>query len=304
LLLALGEQTLGPDTCEVIVSIDGSTDGTREMVERLSVPYPVKVRWQPHRGRAAACNTGIRLATGDLVVLFDDDVIPVPTCLAAHVRAHERRLRQAVSGAVPIPLTPDSPPVVAYVGRKFNRHLERICQPGYEVRPRDFPTANFSICRSVLLEVGAFDESFQAYGNEDVDLSVRLLRAGISLVYEPAALAYQHYDKDFGTLARDSIAKGRTSVTLARKHPEIVNELRLSEYRAAPWRWRIPRAILLTLSTPRLQMSDRLVGFLTWLGTYPVAGMHLYYDLALDYFYWLGVVSALEECRMRGQSAR
>lgn len=56
---------------EVILVVDGSTDGTGEAVKR---DFPeVQVVTQPNRGRSIARNTGVALATGDWVAFLDDD---------------------------------------------------------------------------------------------------------------------------------------------------------------------------------------------------------------------------------------
>ena len=75
-LRALARQTLPVDEYEVILSIDGSDDGTREMATQLAAPYRLHVLWQPNRGRSAACNAGIGAASGWLLVLIDDDMEP------------------------------------------------------------------------------------------------------------------------------------------------------------------------------------------------------------------------------------
>src|SRR5580765_7673564 len=88
-LLALARQTVPAWQYEVIVSIDGSQDGTREMVAQISVPYRLRAIYRyPNRGRAAACNAGIREATGEILVLLDDDMEPAPAFLAGHGAAH------------------------------------------------------------------------------------------------------------------------------------------------------------------------------------------------------------------------
>jgi GT2 family glycosyltransferase len=300
-LQALFGQTLSPDQYEVVVSIDGSQDGTREMVSQFSAPYTLRSTWQPNRGRAAACNAGIRMARGQLLVLLDDDMEPVPGFLAAHLHAHPENSRLGVVGAAPVPFTRSSTPVVQYIGTKFNCHLENLAQPRYQFKLRDFYSGNFSIRREILLEVGAFDESFRIYGNEDLELSVRLSKAGVQLVFSPEALAEQHYTKDFTALAQDNIAKGRTAVLLASKYPETYYDLKLSMYAQESRKWRIVRAGLLQLSRVWAWIPELVILFMTRLERLRPARFNYCCFLALDYFYWLGARSALRGNSEAGQ---
>jgi len=96
-LEALTAQTMRPTDFEVVVSVDGSTDGTRDMLAEFEAPYRVVTHWQPNRGRAAACNAGIHQARGALIVLLDDDMQPAPEFLQAHASAHNDGRRRAVS---------------------------------------------------------------------------------------------------------------------------------------------------------------------------------------------------------------
>jgi len=295
LLLALARQTLPSDTYEVIVSIDGSEDGTRELVETFPAPYLLHALWQPNRGRAAACNTGVRAARGEVVVLLDDDMEPTPEFLAAHWRAHAGDARQGVIGAVPVALDRSVPPVVEYIGGKFNQHLQQLAQPGHQFKLRDFYSGNFSIRRDILLDAGLFDEAFKLYGNEDLELSLRLTKAGVRLVYSAEALAHQHYTKDFPALARDNLAKGQTAVLLAHKHPGMMDGLKLSTYRQGSRKWRALRAGLLALSDVWARMPEYVIQLMTRLEKRRPRRLNLYYTLALDYFYWLGARVALRE---------
>ncbi len=300
-LEALARQTLAPDRYEVIVSIDGSVDGTREMVAHFPAPYTLRAIWQPNRGRAAACNAGIRLATGEVLVILDDDMTPRPGLLVAHQQAHAGGSRRGVVGAVPIPIDPSSPPAAQYYGQKFNCHLEKLAQPGYHMGVKDFVSNNFSIRRDLLLEVGLFDEDFKIYGHEDSELALRLLRAGVQLVYSPEAVAEQAYTKDVAALARDHIAKGRTAVLFAIKHPSVIPDLRLGQYRLDSWKRRCLRIALLGLSRLWARMPEHVILVMMWVGRRRPARLPLYYALALDYFYWLGVQAALRENRAAGR---
>jgi GT2 family glycosyltransferase len=304
-LSALAQQSVSSADFDVVVSIDGSDDGTRELLEGYQAPYALRSVWRPNRGRAAALNAGIGQAAGDVLVLLDDDMEPAPEFLAGHCRAHGVDSRRGVMGAAPIPLDAGSPPLVAaYIGPKFNEHLVKLAEPGHRNTLRDFYSGNFSIRREVLLEVGLFDEAFKIYGNEDLELAYRLRQAGVTLAYAAEALAYQHYTKDFAALARDTISKGQTAVLLASKHPETIAELQLSAYANGSRRWRWLRASLLGLSRQWVAVPEGVAAGIGWLERRRVKGLQLYYRLALDYFYWVGAEAALRENKRFGRGLR
>jgi glycosyltransferase involved in cell wall biosynthesis len=290
LLAGLDEQAMSSDSFEVIVIGDGSTDGTDELVSNRKSAYRLRYLGQPRRGRASACNAGIRASSGELVILLDDDMQPTSGFVHAHVSAHPRGSRRCVVGAAPI--VDPANPTAEYVAQKFNTHLQRLAQPGHRFGLRDFYSGNASIPVALLDEVGLFDEGFTEYGNEDLELSLRLRAAGIELVFDPDAVAFQRWEKDFPQLARETAQKGSTAVMLARKHPEAEPELQLSQYGASSWAWRALRSLLLHAtarwpSVPVLVVRATRIG--ERLGLTRIPG---YYRVALDYFYWVGAFAA------------
>ena len=297
LLASLSDQTLPASAYEVITVVDGSTDGTAEAARGLAVPYALSVLEGANRGRARACNAGVRAGTGDVVVLLDDDMETTPEFLAAHAHAHASAGRRAVVGAAPIVVSSSSPPFVRYMADGFRKRLARLGQPGYRVSFRDTYTGNFSAPREALLAIGGFDEAFRVYGHEDYELALRLQGAGVELTYSAEALAHQHYEKTFAAFARDGIARGRTAVLFAAKHPEIVDRIKLSEYRQWPWRWRALRALLLRLS----RVTDRVPGWVVAavgrLERWNPPRLDKYYTMAIDYLYWYGALAAMREQR-------
>jgi GT2 family glycosyltransferase len=300
-LHALTLQTQSMETFEVIVSIDGSLDGTREMVASFIAPYRLDYIWQPNQGRAAACNAGIRMAQGDLLVILDDDMEPAPDCLERHSQAHPINSRFGVMGAVPMYCNNTEAPIAAYIAWKFNRHLENLSRSEHQLVLRDFYSGHFSIRRAVLTEVGLFDEAFRIYGNEDLELSLRLKESGVKLKYAPEIVAHQYYSKDFAELAHDTIAKGQTAVLLASKHPEALPDLQLSAYQDNSWRWRLARTSLLTLSRLARSTPERIIALIQLLERHQVRQLPLFYRFVLDYLYWLGAQQALQENRQLGQ---
>jgi GT2 family glycosyltransferase len=290
---ALDRQTFPASDFELAVTVDGSTDGTGDALAALSPRHALHVSSQPQRGRAAALNAAISRARGTLLILLDDDMEPAPGFLAAHWRAHEGRARHGVMGAVPVPTPPGMRPATRYVADKFNGHLARLAQPGAVLRLTDFYSGNFSIHRSVLDEVGGFDEDFRAYGNEDLEFSFRLRQAGVSLVYDPDALAVQHNDKDFPALARDAAAEGRTAVLFALKHPAAFADLKLASYSQGPVALRMVRNLLLAVNRWWPGFPDWLLRGETHLARLVPNGLSTFYRLALGYMFWTGVRAAL-----------
>jgi GT2 family glycosyltransferase len=303
LLASLRGQTLPADAFEVIAAVDGSTDGTAEAVRGFAAPYTLTALEGPNRGRARACNAGIRAAVGAVVVLLDDDMEASTGFLAAHARAHEGPGERAVVGAAPIVVSPESPPFVRYMANGFRSRLERLAQAGYKVRFRDAYTGNFSARREVLLKVGGFDESFRVYGHEDYELALRLQAAGVELTYSADALAHQHYEKTFAAFAPDGIARGRTAVLFAGKHPEIVDRIKLSEFHSGPWRWRALRGLLLRASRVTPRVPAWVVAAVGRLERHEPARLDKYYTMAIDYLYWYGALGAMRETPSDGPAA-
>lgn len=295
LLKCLSTQSFPSRDFEVIVSIDGSTDTTQEIVDSFQPDFKLISIWQPNSGRAAACNRGIQAAAGEVIILLDDDMEPSCELVSAHYSAHSGDARIAVVGAAPILITDLSPPVVKYIGAKFNAHIDKISVRDFDFHIRDFYTGNFSIRKDVLLEVGMFNEVFKVYGNEDVELAKQLMDSGVKLVFSPHALAIQHYDKDYPSLARDYISKGITVVQLASQHPDTFHELRLSGYKNASRKWYLLRSLLLRLSMIFKPIPQLMISFIKWAERISPDNIDKYYTLSLDYFFWLGVCRELKK---------
>lgn len=294
-LRALGRQTAPAGSFEVVVALDGSTDGTAEMVEGLDANFPLRAVSPARRGRAAARNAALDVAAGRIVILIDDDMEPAPEFVEHHLRHHRGANRKCVLGAVPVRLDASNPRAARYVRDKFAAHLDELAKPGHVFGPRDFYSGNASLSASLLREVGAFDESFTPYGNEDVELSVRLRKAGVTLLYDPAALAWQEYDKDLRGLAGDTLEKGRTTVQLARRHPDAFPALRLAAPRHNSRPWLAARSLLLRLTRLRPGASAGILSIASALERLGCWRSLLFYRAVLDYAFWAGVGAELSE---------
>jgi GT2 family glycosyltransferase/peptidoglycan/xylan/chitin deacetylase (PgdA/CDA1 family) len=222
---ALDRQTLRD--FEVIVSVDGSTDGTAAALRDLRVGFPLAVIEQLNRGRAAAVDAGATVAEGELLLFLDDDMEADPALLAEHDRSH-REGADVVMGD--LPLDPTSPPNMLSwgVGWWARARCERLTAPGAEIRLDDLLTGQMSLPREVYEAVGGFDSSFTReglFGGEDIDLGYRLVKAGYEVTFNPTAISYQYYDVGPAEYLKRAREAGRSDWELLSKHPELASRL-------------------------------------------------------------------------------
>jgi peptidoglycan/xylan/chitin deacetylase (PgdA/CDA1 family)/glycosyltransferase involved in cell wall biosynthesis len=244
-LPALLAQDLNPEDFELIFVVDGSNDGTAELLRGQKPRCAMKVLELPHRGPAAARNTGIAAAVGDLVVFLDDDIICPPSHLRHHCAAHPTLDPIILHG--PIYVAPESPKTLT----RYNTEVwyEACYRPVDPAVGLHFPIAtssiiNSSMPREIVLACGGFDERFSA--QEDYELGLRLWKRGAQFHFLPSAVAYEYFVKPSQYfLQHDGEAYGRTEVWLCRKHPEHRPLSRLSALGNTKWWKSFPRQTVL-----------------------------------------------------------
>ena len=191
LLRCLQDQT--HQDWEVVVVLDGDIDGSEAALSGLAARQPTMplrvVVFPENRGRPAALNAGFAEATGRVLVRCDDDLTPRPDYVERHAAGH-RTDRRGVIGMCRN-VYPETPYARVY-GRPAYDRLRRdaeVAPP--EVRWR-YWGGNVSVDRESWELVGPYDESFRAYGWEDVDWGYRLTQAGVAIVVDPALETDHH----------------------------------------------------------------------------------------------------------------
>ena len=221
-LQLLAEQDCPRSEYEVVVVVDGSTDGTQELLRSLQTDVAVRVIDQPNRGLAAARNAGLSAAAHKVVLFLDDDLMCAPQVISEHIRAHDNEERVLAFGPVLVS-SEKSEHAAARATQNFYaediyRPLERGESATWPVHARVPP--NSSISKQLLLSFGGFDEKF-VNAHEDVELGIRLWRDGVSFRYLPKAEVEHVYGKSTKDLAvAEARRAGKCEVMLCRKHEE------------------------------------------------------------------------------------
>lgn len=216
-----------PWPVELIVVVDGSTDGSADAVRELSVPFPVTVLEHPNRGLAATRNRGAAHARGEFIVFLDDDMTAHPRLLVAH----DEVLRDGADATVGhIPLDPDSPRnlLTAGVERWVRLRHERLSRTGGRLALGDLICGQMAVRADAFRAVGGFDEDFNrggSFGAEDTDFLVRLLGTGAVVRYAAGAIAWQRYVVTPDQYLRQWTQAGYADAILTRKHPELAPTL-------------------------------------------------------------------------------
>ena len=223
-LRRLADQAGGTGAVEVIVVDDGSDDGTPAAVSSLAAESELELMLieQESSGPAVARNRGVERARAPVCLFLGDDTWPRDDLLAHHRAFHARRTARAdaLLGRVVWAPPLDSLP--------FMRWLEASgLQFGYDdIRDHEqlggsfFFTSNVSAKAGLLRAVGGFDESFRNAAGEDIELGLRLERAGMALAYEPAAVAEHYHPTDLASLLRRMWTVGRASAMIVERHPD------------------------------------------------------------------------------------
>jgi glycosyltransferase involved in cell wall biosynthesis len=203
---------------EVVVVVDGSTDGTAESLHARDTPLSLRVVEQANQGLSAARNAGAAMARGEYVLFLDDDMEADPCMLAEHDSAH-RAGADVVCGA--IPMHPDTPATVtAELTRLFvEGSAARFGGRVTEIAWNELVGGQMSLRRDVLTQLGGFDSD--CFGVEDWELGHRLARDGYRLVHNPKAVSYQRYVVDVVELRAKHHRHGMAEVAMVAKHPEL-----------------------------------------------------------------------------------
>jgi GT2 family glycosyltransferase len=231
--------------------LEESLPALRDQVDELvvianvpgSVPAGVEAVENPRRlGFATNLNQGVALTSGEAVLSVNPDAVPQPgavSALAEFMTAHPRcgvaGPRMVFPDGSPQPSRRRFPTVTGTIVRRTplrklvpqRRHFHLDEEAPSAPVQADWMLGGFLLLRrSMLEELGGFDEGFRLYG-EDIDLQYRARRAGWECWYVPqAVVSHEHKaETDKRWLTRRTLWHWAGILRFVRKHPERLRAL-------------------------------------------------------------------------------
>ena len=216
---------------ELIVVDNGSSDESLDIARSYcGRPNYTLIENAENTGFSHAANQGIRAARGEYVVLFNNDAFAEPGWLAALLAAAARSPRIFAVQSLMLrhyerTLADDAGDYVMLLGFACKRGDGRLASR-YRRGGRIFSACGGAALyrKSILEEIGGFDEAFFAYF-EDVDLSWRADNAGYRCELCPAARCYHICGATTGAVkynAFKSRQSGRNSILLLWKNQPLL----------------------------------------------------------------------------------
>lgn len=218
---ALSIQRIDGFLLEIIVVDDSSSFENSKIVRNTLSQYPLVtyVRNEKNIGLSGSRNVGAAIAKGEFLIFLDDDIIVEYDYVLGHVSKLNNETGIATVGSLRFPpeLTKNNN-LMKYLSsrelrqRSFNEIL--LC----DLDPQYFGGGICGIRTSDFRFVKGFDETFQFYGNEDVEMGYQLKKSGVRIVYASDARA-DHFDTVYIDRYRNKyIESGREGIKLLLRH--------------------------------------------------------------------------------------
>ena len=170
--------------CQIVVVDDGSTD---DSVAYLKKTKGIKLIENPkNRGFAAAVNSGVTSATGDLILLLNSDVSPTKGFLEPLVKHFENNPKLFAVGIADRSHERDKVTLRGRGGASLKKgFILHYVLPAKSGQTLWVSGGSGLYDKQKFLDLHGFDTLYAPFYWEDVDLSYRARKAGYYCLFEP-----------------------------------------------------------------------------------------------------------------------
>lgn len=190
------------DKLEIIPINDHSSDATARMLDEYESRFPFirpLHRQDGERGKPAALNDAMKVAKGDVIIVFDADYRPSMDLLRQLALAFKDPEVGAVMGRV-IPYNSNKNMLTRLLNIERSGGYQADQQARYNLRtmPQYGGTVG-GFRKSIMLETGGFNTNILA---EDTELTYRFYIAGWKVVYANGCECYEEVPETWSVRAR------------------------------------------------------------------------------------------------------
>jgi GT2 family glycosyltransferase len=207
--------------CEIIVVADGDTDGSWQLATQLGTQV---FRLPLPKGPARARNFGAARSRGEILFFVDADVVIPPHAIDIVVSTLKRDpLIDAVFGSY------DDEPGEPNFFSQYRNLLHHFVHQHARENASTFWGACGAIRRDVFLSIGGFDERYSRPSIEDIELGLRLKKAG-GRIRLAKSLQVKHLKRwDLGSMLRaDVFQRALPWTELILRERNLINDLNTS----------------------------------------------------------------------------
>ncbi len=205
ILKSLQEQTF--KDFEIVVANDGSTDNTAE----IASSFGARVIDMKHQGLSAARNVGINNSKADIVAIIDADCYATKNWLE-EIHREISKGENIVTGNTKIPKSTFLGDCISGLGYPGGGHLgfDKMWPVSKEGHTNHLAGGNCAFRKEVVQSVNSFEEKLTITA-DDVFLSIKLLKAGYKIKYNPNMIMYHQPRKDLKSFLHWHYTRGKGS---------------------------------------------------------------------------------------------
>lgn len=182
---------------EIVISNNGSTDGTAEVIESLvkTSSIPVRYVYQPRNAKSYGLNAAIRAAKGNILAFTDDDIITPVDWVHNILEYFNNNPNASCIGGPVVLYNEKDKDISVRTSKSFAVYSKENFNPGY------IPIigCNMILTRALVESVGFYDVRFGpgSYigSGDDLDLIYRILVLGFNIQYIPDILVFHNHGR-------------------------------------------------------------------------------------------------------------
>lgn len=227
-----------PATTEVLVVVDGSRDGSFELLQEIAADQPkLKPLFIENAGQVAAQEVGLEAAAGEVVLLLDDDVEARPGLVTGHARHHAASTGLVVVGYMPVRI-PTRWSSSKFTTVLYAHEYERAARAFHEDPDRvllGLWMGNVSLRRDDCLRIGLRNPRWEAIAHTyhaDREFGLRCKKGGLEGVYDDTLRADHRHERSVDSFFSSARDQGTGEVAIHELHEDILGPIAVESFSA------------------------------------------------------------------------